>query len=64
MRIIIIGRTKVLLDSLKLLQQNGHQIVGIITSKAGARDFLIKLLEACSSYNDISFLHTKDLILK
>lgn len=36
----------------------------INTSKAGARDFLIKLLEACSSYNDISFFHMKDLILK
>jgi methionyl-tRNA formyltransferase len=41
MKIILIGRTKVLLDSAKLLDLKGYQIVGIITSKASP-DYKVK----------------------
>ena len=34
MRIVLIGRTKILLDSLAVFNSNGHEVVGIITSKA------------------------------
>ena len=65
MRIIIIGRTKVLLDSAKLLQQNGHQIVGIITSKA-ASEYQVNENDFSSYANELNipFLHDPKINLK
>jgi UDP-4-amino-4-deoxy-L-arabinose formyltransferase/UDP-glucuronic acid dehydrogenase (UDP-4-keto-hexauronic acid decarboxylating) len=44
MKIIIIGRTKALIDSANLLIENGHEIVGIITSRA-APDYQINEID-------------------
>lgn len=65
MNVILIGRTKNLLNTAKLLDQNGHQIVGVITSKATPeykvnesdfRNFSEKL--------NVPFLHSPKLDLK
>lgn len=65
MRIIIIGRTKILLDSAKLLQQNGHQIVGVITSKA-APEYQVNENDFSSYANELNipFLHDPKINLK
>lgn len=65
MKIIIIGRTKTLIDSANLLIQNGHEITGIITSKA-APDYQINEIEY-KNYAirlNVPFLHDSKIKLE
>lgn len=65
MKVILIGRTKHLIDTATLLNQNGHEIVGIVTSKAAyeyevnEKDFM-----SFSKKLNIPFLHHPKVDLK
>ena len=65
MKVIIIGRTKVLLDSAKLLHQKGHEIVGIITSKA-APEYKVNEVdfENYAKELNVPFLHDPKIGIK
>ena len=65
MKVIIIGRTKVLLDSAKLLHQKGHEIVGIITSKA-APEYKVNEVdfENYAKELNVPFLHDPKIRIK
>ena len=58
MRIILIGRTKVLLDTAQLLERHGHKIVGVITSKS-APEYKVteKEFKSFSDIKKIPFIH-------
>ena len=65
MKVIIIGRTKALLDSTKLLYQNGHKIVGVITSKA-APEYKVNEgdFENFAKELNVPFLHAPKVNIK
>jgi methionyl-tRNA formyltransferase len=65
MRVLIIGRTNFLLDSAKLLNQNGHKIVGVITSKA-AHEYKVNEVdfENYAKELNVPFLHDPKISIK
>jgi len=65
MRVFIIGRTKILLDTLKLLNEKGHQIVGIITAKAAPEYQANEVdFENFARYLKTPFLHAPKINVK
>ena len=65
MKVIIIGRTNILLDSAKLLHQNGHKIVGVITSKT-APEYKVNEVDFKNFAKELNvpFLHDPKINIK
>ena len=65
MKVMLIGRTKNLIETAKLLDENGHEIVGVITSKAALEyDVNESDFRSFSEKLNIPFLHSPNVNLK
>ena len=65
MNVMLIGRTKNLIDTAKLLYENGHEIVGVITSKAAPEYEIDELdFKSFSEKLNVPFFHSPKVNLK